>query len=203
MNSGFARVNTIGSLALVLIGGCAMVMATISYLRIEHFAPPRPPGRMAIAQGRVGAAVVTHPLLHTATQLVEAAELLLDVDADFTSVFDWNTKQIFVFVVGEFATKEWPFNEVTLYDHIITSVDEARLVVRRHAEYHLAHIESRGLGGNGNVTLRLKYHVMTHSGLTHLRDIPEATLSFPLPPQGRQFRTEPLQPLPGFPDGSK
>lgn len=70
--------------------------------------------------------------LNTLTSLrkhggVDRALLRFDLHADLTPAFHWNLKQLFVFVVAEYATKLNPLNQVILWDKIIQSPQDAVL----------------------------------------------------------------------------
>lgn len=125
--------------------------------------------------------------MHTSTQAVERAVVLFDLEADFSDCFDWNTKQVFVYVIAEYSTPEHSINQATLFDQIIRSGSEDKTIKASNAaEYPLQHITSRGLAENSNVTLKLKYHVMCHSGVTHTKEVPSATITFKMPPKRRR-----------------
>ncbi|GMI09699.1 hypothetical protein TrRE_jg7525 [Triparma retinervis] len=78
-------------------------------------------------------AVVSKVKLNTLKSLrtsggVDRALFSIDIDADFTPAFHWNVKQLFVFVVAEFATNKNPLNEVVLWDKIIESTSPSKTV---------------------------------------------------------------------------
>lgn len=80
------------------------------------------------------------------------AKVNFDLDVDFTPVFNWNTKQVFVTVVAEYESKThvsekvicsiprslkslWLLfmqdrNSIVLWDHIIESKQDANLTLR-------------------------------------------------------------------------
>lgn len=53
--------------------------------------------------------------------------LVLDVSADLTSIFTWNTKQLFVFICAEYETPNNSLNQVSLWDRVIEHKDDAKL----------------------------------------------------------------------------
>lgn len=181
MHSIATRLNAVLSVTFMAVTTCAVAMGVLSYLRHEFLWPATPTGNITIVETRVDDVMMAHPQMHTATMQVERAIVLFDLDADFTDCFDWNTKQVFVYVVAEYAAPGFPENHVTLYDHILTSASDAKLSLRRAADYPLIHIAQRGLAGNTNMTIRLKYHIMCHSGVTHTKDVPAATLTLSMP----------------------
>lgn len=191
MHSLAARTNAVWSITMVCVASCAIGMGVISFIRHEYISPSRPTGSIKVVENFVNDVVVAHPMQHISTRQLERAVVRMDIDADFTDCFDWNTKQVFVYVVAEYATADHPRNEATLYDTIITSREEARLTLQRVADYPLMHITSSGLAGNSNVTLRLKYHIMCHSGMTHVGEVGQAAIRIQMPSkkvqQGRLY----------------
>ncbi|KAF0686661.1 Aste57867_21503 [Aphanomyces stellatus] len=93
----------------------------------------------------------------------DRAVLSFDLDADLSSVFNWNTKQLFVYVVAEYASASNVKNEVVVWDAIVPTRHDAHLV-REHenVKYFLAdqYDELR----NTEVTLKLKWDVMPVCG---------------------------------------
>ncbi|OEH80103.1 signal peptidase complex subunit 3A [Cyclospora cayetanensis] len=89
----------------------------------------------------------------------DQAVLALDIKADLRGLFQWNAKQLFLFVVAEYETPQHPANEVVVFDKIITH-EEAALInlVNVPAKYHLRD-KGKGLRGR-DVTLKLQvvYH---------------------------------------------
>ena len=44
-----------------------------------------------------------------------------------TGVFNWNVKQLFVYISATYATPTNGFNEVVIWDQVITSVEKAKI----------------------------------------------------------------------------
>ncbi|KAM9905294.1 hypothetical protein OXX79_002243 [Metschnikowia pulcherrima] len=55
----------------------------------------------------------------------ENAKLQFDLAADLTPLFNWNTKQVFVYLTAEYDGANTAMNKVTFWDKIITSKDDA------------------------------------------------------------------------------
>lgn len=181
MHSTISRTNSVLSVTFVAVASCAFLMGFLSYLRHEYIFPAQPTGTITVVDNRVHNIIQRHPQQHTSTQVLQQAVLFFDINADFTECFDWNTKQVFVYVVAEYATKKHVVNQVTLFDRIITKKEEAKLELTRDAKYPLTHIAGKGLSNNPNMTLKLKYHIMCNSGVTHTKEVPSATVSFKMP----------------------
>ena len=175
MNTTVARLNNVVSAGFTMLTYCAAVMAATSFV-IEMTNPGQATGTMQAFPSRVIDLQLAHPLMPSKVRPIERAVVKFDIDADFTPVFNWNTKQLYVFVVAEYTSKEFRRNEVTLWDHIVTSKDDAMLRKQHAVDYYFDDV---GLGLRGaNVTTRLKYHVMCHSGATFMRELDAARTSF-------------------------
>lgn len=58
----------------------------------------------------------------------ENIKVNFDLETDLSSLFNWNTKQIFVYLTAEYNnTKQTTSNEITFWDKIITNPNDAIL----------------------------------------------------------------------------
>jgi signal peptidase complex subunit 3 len=176
MHSVPARLNSIVSMALTALGLCAALMAAVTFVNETYLAPSRPTGTLIARPTPVQKMDLAHPLKRSAVRPIERSIVFLDVEADFTPAFNWNTKQVYVYAVAHYATANMPRNEVTLWDTIITSAAEAKLSLPRVADYYFDDYAQTLKGSN--VTVRLWYHIMSHSGFTFTREVVEAATSF-------------------------
>ena len=55
----------------------------------------------------------------------------MQIDADLRSVFNWNVKQLFVYITAEYETEANVLNQVVVWDTIVNDVSQAR---RRHTQ---------------------------------------------------------------------
>eukprot|EP01102_Stenamoeba_stenopodia_P015436 TRINITY_DN5256_c0_g1_i1.p1 TRINITY_DN5256_c0_g1~~TRINITY_DN5256_c0_g1_i1.p1 ORF type:complete len:179 (-),score=54.09 TRINITY_DN5256_c0_g1_i1:50-586(-) len=109
-------------------------------------------------------------------QKFDYADAVLEIKADLTSAFNWNTKQLFVFVIAEYKTEDnKKNNQVVLWDKIITSQDKADIFFNVKSKY--AFID-QGLKGN-NVTISLMYDVTPITGVLYFVKAAELSYSFP------------------------
>lgn len=60
------------------------------------------------------------------------SRIVFDIDADLSPLFNWNTKQIFVYLTAEYSGSgsRDTLSEVTYWDKIITERDDAHLYLR-------------------------------------------------------------------------
>lgn len=103
-----------------------------------------------------------------------------NLDADFANAFDWNTKQLFLYLTALYQTENNVKNQVVLWDHIIERGDETRVSLKnQHTKYYFWD-EGNGLKGNKNVTLTLSLNVIPNAGLLPIATSPTTHLfSFP------------------------
>ncbi|KAI8886127.1 SPC22-domain-containing protein, partial [Backusella circina FSU 941] len=74
----------------------------------------------------------------------EFARLLFNLDADFTPIFDWNTKHVFVTVVAEYQTHQYDRNLISIWDKIITRKEDAHLQLHNASnKYAIVDISNR------------------------------------------------------------
>ncbi|GMT32411.1 hypothetical protein PFISCL1PPCAC_23708 [Pristionchus fissidentatus] len=88
--------------------------------------------------------------------------------ADVSPLFNWNVKQLFVYLVAEYATEKNPVNQVVIWDRILhrnnrVVIDE-RIVTPK---YHLMD-DGNHLQGHKNITFVLRYNVVPNAGYLRL-----------------------------------
>lgn len=100
----------------------------------------------------------------TNRQPKENAKIQFDLDADLTSLFNWNTKQVFVYVTAEYPGKsDGSSNRVTFWDKIIVSKEDAKLhLVNQRSKYSVWDVEKSFRGREAVV--RLEWNIQPHIG---------------------------------------
>ncbi|AMD20200.1 HDL544Cp [Eremothecium sinecaudum] len=76
----------------------------------------------------------------------ENVKLTFDLDADLTNLFNWNTKQVFVYLTAEYSGAKKPdtSSEVTFWDQIVKDKDHANLSLRNvKSKYSVWDIEDK------------------------------------------------------------
>lgn len=72
----------------------------------------------------------------------ENARLQFDLSADLSPLFNWNTKQVFVYLTAEYDGANSAENSVTFWDKIVTSKDDARILLRnQRSKYSVWDVE--------------------------------------------------------------
>ncbi|KAF2360337.1 Signal peptidase complex subunit 3 [Trinorchestia longiramus] len=91
--------------------------------------------------------------------------LRFDLNADLTPVFNWNVKQLFVYLVAEYASEKNNINQVVLWDHIMRhDVDSPVLKLKNENLKYYFWDDGHGLLGNKNVTLKLEWNIIPNAG---------------------------------------
>ena len=89
----------------------------------------------------------------------------LNLNTNLTELFDWNVKQLFLFLTAEYRTKENELNQVVLWDKIVERDDNYIIHITRMPPKYYFWDDGNGLLANNNVTLTLSYNVVPNSGL--------------------------------------
>lgn len=94
----------------------------------------------------------------------ENLKLKFDLDADFSPLFNWNTKQIFVYLSAEYPGKRPDItNSVTFWDKIITSKDESIVhLSNTRGSYTVYDVDK--YFPSSNATLKLSWNVQPYVG---------------------------------------
>lgn len=166
MDSFAARANSLATFA----GTCLAVLAALTACT-DVFHEPHPTAVVKLAK--------VERLVPLETGRDEAY-LAFEIDANLTSVWSWNVKELFVFIGAEYASKQRKVNSVSLWDRTIERKEDAVLslpYVRN--KYKLVDSWHNLRGMPFNLTLywnvipvvgRLQQHSMTFTGFELPRD---------------------------------
>ena len=110
----------------------------------------------------------------------DQAILSLQIDADLRSVFNWNVKQLFVYVTAEYETEANVLNQVVVWDTIVNDVSQAW--IRSDAVVNKYSLTDQGYGlRDNNVTLVLNWNTVPSTGLLTLHHGWSSTHTFTVP----------------------
>jgi len=56
--------------------------------------------------------------------------ITFDITADLENIFDWNVKQLFLYLSAEYSTKNNALNQVVLWDKIVLRGDNPKLLLK-------------------------------------------------------------------------
>lgn len=94
----------------------------------------------------------------------ENSKIVFDLETDLSPLFNWNTKQIFVYLTAEYPGKsDGSSNKVTYWDRIITSKDNATLSLQnQRSKYSVWDVEKSFC--QRNATVRLEWNIQPYVG---------------------------------------
>lgn len=106
--------------------------------------------------------------------------LTFDLSADFSSLFNWNAKQLFLYLVAEYSSPANELNQVVLWDKIVLRGENPVFDIKHSYTKYYFWDDGHGLKGNPNVTLSLHWNVIPNAGLMpHIRASGLHSFSFP------------------------
>ena len=111
-------------------------------------------------------------------EVTDRAILTFDLDADLTRVFNWNVKQLFVFVTARFRTRSNGFNEVVIWDRVVNRTADARLKLADAFNKYPIIDQGTELRGAA-ITLSLSWDVMPITGLLYHHQRALSTVRMP------------------------
>ncbi|XP_053315583.1 signal peptidase complex subunit 3 [Spea bombifrons] len=94
--------------------------------------------------------------------------ITFDINADLQPIFDWNVKQLFIYLSAEYSTKSNVLNQVVLWDKIILRGDNPKLSLKDMKSKYFFFDDGNGLKGNRNITLTLSWNVVPNAGILPL-----------------------------------
>jgi signal peptidase complex subunit 3 len=151
-----------GTFTTVLFALCFAIACT-SYLPFTHFSHTPSTKEIALSVPAITVKYSRAPRSYSSKQQ-EYAHVKFDLEADFTRLFHWNTKQVFAYVVARYGGDKYGSNEVTLWDRIIQRKEDARVSnTARKNKYAFGDI-TRKFDGR-NATFALHWNVMPHVGV--------------------------------------
>ncbi|KAF3851779.1 hypothetical protein F7725_005134 [Dissostichus mawsoni] len=83
-------------------------------------------------------------------------------------IFDWNVKQLFLYLSAEYATRSNALNQVVLWDKIVLRGENTKLNLRDVKSKYFFFDDGNGLRANKNITLTLSWNVVPNAGILPL-----------------------------------
>ncbi|VDL49389.1 unnamed protein product [Hymenolepis diminuta] len=110
----------------------------------------------------------------------DLGRLRMDIQADVAPLFNWNVKQLFIFLAAEYRTPTNEVNQVVLWDKIIRRGENYNIQYKRMNGKYLFWDDGFGLKDNDNVTLKFYWNIIPNTGLMPLRSSgSQVVFSFP------------------------
>ncbi|CAL2038285.1 unnamed protein product [Caenorhabditis brenneri] len=104
----------------------------------------------------------------TDEQQADLATLSFNLNVDFTKVFNWNVKQLFVYLVAEYKSDNNAVNQVVLWDRIVERANRVVMdEVNVKPKYYFLD-DGSNLLKHQNVTFVIRYNVIPNAGYLRL-----------------------------------
>lgn len=89
----------------------------------------------------------------------------LNIHADVSPIFNWNVKQLFVYLIAEYSTMKNIVNQVVIWDKIIRRTDPKHVILEHsvNPKYYFLD-DGSNLLSHQNVTLVMKWNIVPNAG---------------------------------------
>ncbi|CCG82599.1 Probable microsomal signal peptidase subunit 3 [Taphrina deformans PYCC 5710] len=166
MWSSSQRAQTVFGLFTSVLFALAAAIALTDYLPLSRF---QSDPTAAIDVSKVVVKYSRAPRSYSNKQQ-EFAHVQYDLTADLSSLFHWNTKQVFAYLVAEYPGTKFQHNEVTLWDVIIRKKQDAVLSLnKKRNKYAFGDITK--VFDQRNATFSLHWNVMPHVGVLNWNSV--------------------------------
>ncbi|RXW24274.1 hypothetical protein EST38_g1578 [Candolleomyces aberdarensis] len=120
----------------------------------------QPTGNLAVASVQV----YSSNTRRYATKRQDLTFVDFNITADFTPLFNWNTKQIFLYLQAEYNSTVGVKNEVVIWDRIIRRKEEANVNFVGKNKYNFRDL-STSFKKTPPASYSLQYNVMPYAGM--------------------------------------
>ncbi|KAJ3524677.1 hypothetical protein NM688_g8521 [Phlebia brevispora] len=191
MHSTYARINNVSaffsSCMMALL--CAIALSSfiftadpkgdLNVTSIQIF--PGNARRYANKKARFHLSTFRHISGYVASSIPDSP-ISIQIPADLTPLFNWNTKQLFLYVQAEYTNAQGVYNEVVIWDKIIRSKEEANLTLSGRNKYVFRNL-GKSWKNVGPANYTLKYNVMPYVGILTYGEAARTSDSIPFPEQ--------------------
>lgn len=102
----------------------------------------------------------------------ETCKLKFDLDYDITPLFNWNTKQVFLYAIAEYPGSRPDINNrVVFWDRIVTDVSDAKKSFSNIEGAYKFWDPNRKFREQ-NATVKLEYNIQPYTGFLQFGEIP-------------------------------
>jgi len=102
-----------------------------------------------------------------------------NITADLRPLFNWNTKQLFVYLEAEYTNAQGVNNSVVLWDRIVRRKEDANIVQSSRNKYKFREL-SQTFKNVSPTAFSLKYNVMPYVGLLSIGEAAR-TIGYEMP----------------------
>ncbi|KAJ6470618.1 signal peptidase 22kDa subunit [Mycena vitilis] len=153
MHSMFARVNSVSALLSSCVMGLLAAIA-VSSMIFQFFEAPLEGGSVLVKTVQVIPGKGRY-------RKYEHASVTFEIDADLSPLFNWNTKQLFLYLDVEYQNAKGVQNAVVIWDRIVRRKADAKIHVAAKQKYAFKDITGFR---DSAATYTLRYNLMPHVG---------------------------------------
>ncbi|EUB63593.1 Signal peptidase complex subunit 3 [Echinococcus granulosus] len=110
----------------------------------------------------------------------DLGRLRIDIKANVEPLFNWNVKQLFIFLAAEYKTPSNSVNQVALWDKIIRRGESYDIEYKSMKGKYPFWDDGSGLRNNENITLKFYWNIIPNAGMMPLKSSgSQVVFSFP------------------------
>ncbi|XP_026747384.1 signal peptidase complex subunit 3 [Trichoplusia ni] len=171
MYSVLTRGNAILTYTLSVLA-CLTFLCFLSTLTVDY--------RTAAQMNTVKVVVKNVPDYGASRERNDLGFLTFDLKTDLSHLFNWNVKQLFLYLTAEYISPNNELNQVVLWDKIILRGENALLDFKNMNTKYYFWDDGNGLKGHNNVTLTLSWNIIPNAGLLpNIQAIGQHSFKFP------------------------
>ncbi|XP_063823197.1 signal peptidase complex subunit 3 [Ostrinia nubilalis] len=171
MYSVLTRGNAILTYTLSVLA-CLTFLCFLSTLTVDY--------RTAAQMNTVKVVVKNVPDYGASRERNDLGFLTFDLKTDLSHLFNWNVKQLFLYLTAEYITTNNELNQVVLWDKIILRGENAVLDFKNMNTKYYFWDDGNGLKGHNNVTLTLSWNIIPNAGLLpNIQALGQHSFKFP------------------------
>jgi len=114
----------------------------------------------------------------------EYSFMRFNISADLTPLFNWNTKQLFLYVGAEYESADGTKNDVVIWDRIVRRKQDAFINTEAKSKYPLRDM-AKTFSGVSPVNYTLKYNVMPYVGVLTYGEAARTNKPIAIPPSNK------------------
>ncbi|KAJ6558063.1 signal peptidase 22kDa subunit [Mycena capillaripes] len=172
MHSVFSRVNNVSALLSSCVMGLLAAIA-ISSMIFQFFEAPLEGGSVVVKGVKVGRG-------RGKQYQYEHAQVEFEINADLSPLFNWNTKQLFLYLDVEYKNAKGVQNAVVIWDRIVRRKADAKIhVTAKKQKYPFKDITGFR---DSSATYTLRYNLMPHVGMLVYGTAGSTNGTVPFPP---------------------
>jgi len=154
MHSVYSRISNISG----FMSSC--LMALVAAVALSSFVfPADPKGDLLVSSVKV---FIGHDRRYP-HKTQQYAFVNFNISADLTPLFNWNTKQLFLYLEAEYENARGVNNDVVIWDRIVRRKEDARVNVAGRNKYAFREL-STTFGNVSSAHYSLKYNIMPYVG---------------------------------------